>query len=167
MLGGVYRSPGEFPGYIYGAACTGGACRYGTSGEGDLDGFFFDAEYQPVMERGGIRLGQAFYDATSNPDAPQELTGYGAWLHYNTFLVQISFHPDKGAPDSVQAAPYSVGRASGTNPVSGSASWTGVAVGHGPEPAVPRSRHAGRGMPGSSTTSAPPRSMSRSTISSI
>ena len=129
ILGGVYRSPGEFPGYAWGAACTGGACRYGASGEGDLDGFFFDAEYQPVMERGGIRLGQAFYDATSNPDAPQELTGYGAWMHYNTFLVQISFHPDKGAPDSVQAAPYSVGRASGTNPVSGSASWTGVAVG--------------------------------------
>ena len=129
ILGGVYRSPGEFPGYAWGAACTGGACRYGTSGEGDLDSFFFDAEYQPVMERGGIRLGQAFYDATSHPDAPQELTGYGAWMHYNTFLVQIGFHPDKGSPDSVQAAPYSVGLASGTNPVSGSASWTGVAVG--------------------------------------
>ncbi len=129
ILGGLYRSPGEFPGHVYGAACTGRACRYGTSGEGNLDGFSFDDEYQPVMERRGIRLGQIFYDATSNPDRPQLFTGYGAWMHYNTFLVQIGFHPDKRAPDLVEAAPYSIGRASGTNPVSGSASWTGVAVG--------------------------------------
>ena len=64
IYGGIYRSLGEFPGYIYGAECSEGVCRYGTSGESDLEGHIFDLEYQPVMEHKGIRLGQVFFKST-------------------------------------------------------------------------------------------------------
>ena len=129
IYGGFYRSPAEFPGYIYGAECSGGVCRYGTRGESDLEGHFFDLEYQPVMEHKGIQLGQAFYKSTLNPDNPADITGYGAWMHYNTFAMQVNFYPDKDEPDAVLLAPYSIGQASGTNPLSGSATWNGVAMG--------------------------------------
>ena len=129
ICGGFYRSSGEFPGYILGAECVGDICRYGTSGESDLEGHFFDLEYQSIMEHKGIRMGQAFYKSTDNPDNPSDITGYAGWLHYSTFVLQVNFYPDKDAPDDVLLAPYSIGQASGTNPVSGSATWNGVAMG--------------------------------------
>ena len=129
VYGGLYSAVKEFPGQIRGAECSGETCRYGTSGESDLEGHFFDLEYQPVMEHKGIRLGQAFYKSASDPDNPADITGYGAWMHYNTFVLQTNFYPDKGDPDAVLLAPYSIGQASGTNPVSGTATWNGVAIG--------------------------------------
>ena len=50
-------------------------------------------------------------------------------MHYSTFVLQTNFYPDKGEPEAVLLVPYSIGEASGTNPVSGSATWTGVAMG--------------------------------------
>ena len=129
IYGGFYHSLGEFPGYILGAECSEELCRYGTSGESDLEGHIFDLEYQPVMEHKGIRLGQAFYKSTSDPENPLDVTGYGAWMHYSVFTLQVNFYPDKGEPDAVLLGPYSIGQASGTNPLSGSATWNGVAMG--------------------------------------
>ena len=129
IYGGLYSALKEFPGQIRGAECSGEVCRYGTSGESDLEGHFFDLEYQPVMEHKGVRLGQVFYKSTSNPENPVDITGYGAWMHYSTFVLQTNFYPDKREPEAVLLVPYSIGQAAGTNPVSGSATWTGVAMG--------------------------------------
>ena len=129
IYGGLYGSYAEFPGFVYGAECSADVCKYGPGGESDLEGHVFDLEYQPVMKHKGIRLGQVFYRSTANPDNPLDVTGYGAWLHYSTFVLQTNFYPDKGNPDSVLLLPYSIGQASGSNPVSGTATWNGVAIG--------------------------------------
>ena len=57
---GTWRAFAEYPGTIEGAACEGGDCRYGASGEITLEDHFFGADYRPVMEHRGVRLGQAF-----------------------------------------------------------------------------------------------------------
>ena len=50
-------------------------------------------------------------------------------MHYGAFSVQVNFLPGIADPASVRFSNYSVGRASGTNPVFGAATWTGVAIG--------------------------------------
>ena len=77
LYGGIYYSPGEFPGYIHGAGCSSGTCRYGTGGEPDLERRFFDLEYQAVMKHEGMRFGQARKRITDTEN-PFDLTGYGA-----------------------------------------------------------------------------------------
>ena len=133
IMTGTWRAFAEYPGTIEGAACEGGDCRYGASGEITLEDHFFGADYRPVMEHRGVRLGQAFFKVTdevvSDPEVFQDFTAYGGWMHYSTFVLQVAFYPDKGAPDSVRTLPYSIGRASGANPLTGSATWTGVALG--------------------------------------
>ena len=128
LSGGIYRVGKEFPGYVLGTDCEKGLCRYGTTGEASLEGHVFDLEYQAVMEHRGVRLGQARTRVTDTEN-PLDVTGYGGWMHYNAFAVQVNFLPEIGDADSVQFSNYSVGQASGTNPVSGGARWTGVAIG--------------------------------------
>ena len=129
---GHYRAFDGFPGYAHGAECAGGVCRYGGDGESRLEDHFFGLEYQPVMERGGLRFGQVFFRVTDrvvpDPERFQDVTGYGAWMDHGAFFLQVSFYPDREAPDSVLGLPYTVGRASGSNPSAGSATWTGAAV---------------------------------------
>jgi len=133
IMTGTWRAFAEYPGTMEGAACEVGDCRYGADGEITLEDHFFGADYRPVMEHRGVRLGQAFFEVTgevvSDPEVFQDFTAYGGWMHYSTFVLQVAFYPDKGAPDSVRALPYSIGRASGANPLAGSATWTGVALG--------------------------------------
>ena len=50
-------------------------------------------------------------------------------MHYSAFAVQVNFYSDISNPESILFSNYSVGQASGTNPVSGTGTWTGVALG--------------------------------------
>ena len=127
LFGGIYFAGRAFPGYILGTDCEEGTCRYGTNGVTSLEDHIFDLEYQPVMEVSGIRLGQA-RKRIADSDNPLDITGYGAWKHYGAFSIQVDFLPSITNPAAVQFINYSVGKASGTNPASGAATWAGAAV---------------------------------------
>ena len=128
LYGGFYYTGAEFPGYVLLTDCVEGVCKYGTTGETSPAGATHDVEYAPVMEHKGIRLAQARWRFGEN-ETPFDLTGYGGWMHYNSFAVQVDFFPDIDDPDSVRVSNYSVGQASGANPVSGTGTWSGVAMG--------------------------------------
>ncbi len=129
LMGGFYRTGTEFPGDVRLTDCSEGVCRFGTNGERSLDDTFFGLEYTPVMEHKGIRLAQARLRGSDAED-PRDFSGYGGWMQYNSFAVSVTFLPAIGSdPDEVRALNYSVGTSSGTNPVSGAATWAGVAVG--------------------------------------
>ena len=128
LYGGIYYAGKEFPGYILGTDCSEDVCKYGRTGEASLEDHIFDLEYQAVMEHKGIRLGQARKRITDGEN-PFDATGYGAWMHYGVFAIQVNFYADISNPDSIQFSNYAAGQASATNPVSGTGAWTGVAIG--------------------------------------
>ena len=129
LYGGFYYTGAEFPGHVLLTDCVeGGVCKYGRTGETSPEGATHDVVYAPVMEHKGIRLAQARW-RFGERDNPFDLTGYGGWMHYNSFAIQVDFFPDIGEPDSIRVSNYSVGSASGANPVSGTGTWTGVAMG--------------------------------------
>ena len=98
-----------------------------------IDGFNLeDHEYQPVMSYGGISFAQSRRVGEEIPVLgrnPTEVLSYGGWLDHHYFGVQTTFDPNTESPDQVALLSYSFGSASGSNPTSGSSSWSGVAIG--------------------------------------
>ena len=82
-----------------------------------------DAEFQDIGSRRGVSRG-------SIPDS--STVDYGGWMTHSFFLVN-TWNPSGSDPlrptESTFTEVYSIGAASGSNPVSGSAEWTGVMAG--------------------------------------
>ena len=113
--------------------CSGSRCTL-IGADSDIVGlsdFSNDADYEPVMTDRGVSLAQGtarFSDQVEDYEIEGEELGYGGWMDYSGFGVEwASFSIDDIPVDAVLS--YSVGQATGTNPVSGTASWTGVMVG--------------------------------------
>lgn len=128
LYGGFYYTGTEFPGHILLTDCAEGACKYGRTGETSTEEAIHDIDFASVMTHKGVRLGQARW-RFGEGDNPVDITGYGGWMHYNSFVIQVDFFPNLDEPDSVRLSNYSVGLSSGANPVSGTGTWSGVAVG--------------------------------------
>ena len=85
--------------------------------------------FQPVETRRGVALGTGRLEHFEG-----EIQRYGGWLLNSAFAVHSGVLTDgePGTPGYVEEKiihSYSVGVPTGTNPVSGSATWTGVMVG--------------------------------------
>ncbi len=116
-------------------------CRAGTcltsEGEVILDDLTVDdTEFQAIMTRNGITIGQ-YRTETKNADGitAREI-GYGAWLDYNAFSTSLATYYRGADEDGYYAAfvyGYSFGDDSGSRPVGGSATWTGAMTGAGLE----------------------------------
>ena len=114
--------------------CSGPRCTLTGPASSDIIGlsdFSNDADYEPVMADRGVSLAQGtarLSDQVEDSEIEGEELGYGGWMDYSGFGIEwASFSIDDIPVDAVLS--YSVGQATGTNPVSGAASWTGVMVG--------------------------------------
>ena len=113
------------------------SCRAGTcvtsEGQVTLDDLTVeDPDYQAVMTRNGVTLGQ-YRTQTKNADGitAREI-GYGAWLDHNAFSTSLATYYRGAVSDGYYAAfvaGYSFGNDSGSRPVGGSATWTGAMTG--------------------------------------
>ena len=128
LYGGFYYTGTEYPGYVFLTDCAEDACKYGITGQTSTEEAIHDIDFASVMAHKGIRLGQARW-RFGEGDNPVDITGYGGWMHYNSFVIQVDFLPNLDEPDSVRVSNYSVGQSSGANPVSGTGTWAGVAIG--------------------------------------
>ena len=113
-------------------------CRAGTCvtsrGRVNLDDLTIEdsEEYQAVMTRNGVTLGQ-YRSETKDADGitAQEI-GCGAWLDHNAFSTSAASYYSGAVSDGYYAvfvAGYSFGDDSGSRPVGGSATWTGTMTG--------------------------------------
>ena len=108
--------------------CRAGICVT-SEGRATLDDLTVDdAEYQAVMTRNGITIGQ-YRTETKNADGitAREI-GYGAWLDHNAFSTSLAGAVSDGYYAAFVAG-YSFGNDSGSRPVGGSATWTGAMTG--------------------------------------
>ena len=109
--------------------CSGNACvsfgeRVAVS---DLD---FDGDYQSLMTRNGVSVGAASSDIEIEGEIQGTALGFGGWLDHNAFFVSIDTFVDAdNVATAVLFSGASMGNDSGSNPTSGSATWTGVMVG--------------------------------------
>ena len=86
---------------------------------------------EPVAERRGVSLFRVTGPYLDENDAPYEDDWYvdlGGWLDHSFFLVEADFHRTTG-PLNGDVEGSSIGSATGTNPLSGGATWSGVMVG--------------------------------------
>ena len=96
---------------------------------GDLTGAD-NAEYVAVMTRNGITIGAGLTEI-EEADGITTQAWYGAWLDYNAFLIFVEdfeyLEYLEGGYEFVAGISY--GDDSGSRPVGGSATWTGVMTG--------------------------------------
>ena len=112
-------------------------CRAGTciTSEGQLtldDLTVEDTEFQAVMTRNGITLLQYRTETKDADGITAREIGYGAWLDHNAFSTSLATYYRGAVSDGYYAAVvagFSVGNDSGSRPVGGSATWTGVMTG--------------------------------------
>ena len=112
--------------------CRAGTCvtNLGQLTLGDLEPD--DAEYQAVMTRNGVMLGQYRTETKDADGITAQEIGYGAWLDHNAFSTSAATYYRGAVSDGYYAAfvaGYSFGNDSGSRPVSGSATWNGVMTG--------------------------------------
>lgn len=84
-----------------------------------------------VAERRGVSLFRASGPYVDEDDVPYEDDWYvefGGWLDYSFFLVEADVYQTTGRLNEGVSG-ESLGRATGTNPLSGGAAWNGVIVG--------------------------------------
>ena len=109
--------------------CSGDACmafdeRIAVS---DID---FDADYQSVMIRNGVSVAAASSDIEFEGESHGTALGLGGWLDHNAFFVSVDTFVDaNNVATAVLFSAASMGRDSGSRPVTGSAAWAGVMVG--------------------------------------
>ena len=87
--------------------------------------------YQAVMTRNGVTLAQGRgrgHVEIADEDETVTTIGYGGWLDYSYFAVEASVFNES---EVGYIGTYSIGDATGTNPVEadGSGTWSGVMVG--------------------------------------
>ena len=81
--------------------------------------------FEPIMTRNGIgvNIGQGYGDLPEDR-GPGSYIVYGGWLDHGFFYAESEFRQDR-----LFAYGIAIGRATGSTPVEGSATWQGVMVG--------------------------------------
>ena len=107
-----------------------------SSGFDDYLPFINEADLESVMAYGGISFAQGRYGEEGTDGG--SLLGYGGWLEYNFFGVEVDYL-DGGSSDVIPKT-YSVGYETGSNPgpEGGSGTWEGVMIGYREEAPFPR-----------------------------
>lgn len=110
-----------------------------SSGFNDYLPFINDADLESVMAYGGISFAQGRYGVEGVDGS--SLLGYGGWLEYNFFGVEVDYL-DGGSGDVIPKT-YSFGYETGSNPdpEGGSGTWEGVMIGYREEAPFPRDEH--------------------------
>ena len=95
----------------------------------DLD--FSDQSYVAVMTRNGVSMTAGASRTPFGEDGTDlSAESYGGWLKHNAFIVEReSLVGTDNVAQSVDIFAFSIGRESGSNPVSGSATWVGTMAG--------------------------------------
>ena len=93
----------------------------GSTAFAGAEGEDIHEEHRAVGVHRGVSLGQRYAET-----AEDSYRSYGGWLSHSLFGVQGLSLEDYGVGGIVS---YSTGAASGSNPVSGGGTWTGVMVG--------------------------------------
>lgn len=117
--------------------CSGATCTAEWSGQGEYATWEWSIEeislsrqarIKAVAEHRGVSLYQVadLYEASSE-DESESFAIYGGWLDHSHFFVWADF--DRRGELSEDVEGISIGQATGTNPLSGSAAWNGVMVG--------------------------------------
>ena len=123
------------------SSCRGSRCNIPGLGQVSLNDLFQDSpgartieDYLTVMTHNGVKVGQLRGSATfaDYPDAFADYIGLGGWLEYGGFYMAAT-----AAYEGPRAEGYlvailehaSVGQASGSRPISGSATWRGSMTG--------------------------------------
>ncbi len=84
-----------------------------------------------IHRHGGIVL-STFVHGPFRGDAWETVYGLGGWMDYNYFTTRLHEFAHRDRPDlelGSRLVAYSIGDATGTNPVTGSAVWQGAMVG--------------------------------------
>ena len=127
---------GDFPAFRSPTSCAGYTCT--TDYAGTLE-TFFAAEMTlgapgpeniitPIMRHRGVDLASVATRAQEE-DTTFTMFGYGGWMEHNYFLSRL-IEFEGGEFEGVESVgSLSVGKATGTNPASGSATWKGAMVG--------------------------------------
>ena len=92
---------------------------------GDIAGS--SGEFEDLGSQRGVSLAIARSESSINT-----FVDYGGWLDYGFFLVQSTLTVGGDVlhrMETVSTDTYSIGEASGSNPISGGATWTGVMAG--------------------------------------
>ncbi len=76
-------------------------------------------------------------EETTDADGTLSAFGYGAWMNYNAFAADAALIELADGSSAVLVAGTSFGDATGSPPVSGSATWTGVMIGADVERDIP------------------------------
>lgn len=104
--------------------CQGASCEIGGSQYYISDFDFDSGTYEGVMTRNGVRVGQGAARSQVG-DGTETVLVYGGWLQHNFFFAEGYLYEDREVAGAVAYA-ASVGDATGSVPVSGSATWRGV-----------------------------------------
>ena len=110
--------------------CAGRTCEIPGFGDFSLDEIDTgNSESQPVMIYRGISFAQRRSPGTDADGDSFEALAYGGWLDHHYFVTNARLYPDTDNAEKVVLYSYVVGDETGTNPTSGSATWSGVAIG--------------------------------------
>ena len=118
---------------IASTACSGTVCQVSILGNtvlvalSDLD--FNAGTYESVMTRNGVSIVQGAGRATEDGITSESL-GWGGWLDHAAFLIAGEAATDTEGYGLAGVYGLSFGDATGSVPVSGSASWRGVMAGY-------------------------------------
>ena len=112
--------------------CRAGICAT-SRGQVTLDDLTFDdTDYQAVMARNGVTLGQSRSEAKTAEGVTAQGVDYGGWLDHSAFTSGGTAYYRGAVSDgyyAVFAVAGSFGNDSGSRPLSGSAAWEGVMTG--------------------------------------
>ena len=122
---------GDYPSLRSPTSCAGDTCTTDIAGtlltfsaaEMTLDVPGPENIITPIMRHRGVDLASATIHAQEE-DTTFTVFGYGGWMEHNYFFSRMV---ESDGIESVGS--FSVGKATGTNPTSGSATWKGAMVG--------------------------------------
>ena len=110
--------------------CAGRTCEIPGFGDFSLDEIDTgNYESQPVMMYRGISFAQRRSPGADADGESYEALAYGGWLDHHYFVVSARLYPDTDNAEKVALYGYVAGDETGSNPTSGSGTWSGVAIG--------------------------------------
>ena len=125
VLWSSFAGRGRYSSSCSGATCTVAGTRYGLS---DID--FTDADLAPLMTLNGVSLVAGEQDIAYADGTRTLAQGLGGWLDHNGFFVEIDTLADtNNVATAILFYGVSIGNDTGSNPVGGSAKWSGAMVG--------------------------------------
>ena len=113
------------------SSCSGTICTFRGGSTSIFDIEIGDEKFQSVMTRNDIPLGEGIFSDNRN-GVSLDSSAYGGWMDYGIFFIigEQAIWSENGQTVGLgYIYGTSIGDAAGSNPTSGTATWTGVMVG--------------------------------------